>query len=838
MFSRTSPLPQEMRVNCGGGLVREDANRLDTSWLTDPVYRGQARFCGVGWFFGLMLALWSLCVQAAEPAFIFSIPAKPLPQALSDFTRTTGLSVIYTQETPYGIDAPALHGTYSPEQALGTLLSRSGLIYRRATEQTFTLEPVASEGAITLQPTNVDSRSQSPTTYQPPSGNSVTRSSAPTLDTPQAISIVPAQVLLDQAPRNLDDALSNISGVTQGNTLGSTQDTLMKRGFGDNRDGSIMRDGMPVIQGRSLNASAERVEVLKGPSTLLYGIQDPGGVINVVSKRPELTPYHALTARGSTYGNGKNGSGGTLDSTGQLGGSEWAGKGLAYRLIIDQEDEDYWRNFGVHRETLIAPSLAWYGEDTQLLAAYEHREFVYPFDRGTAIDPRTGHPLDIPATRRLDEPFNSMEGRSDLYRFEADHLFNDNWKGHLGYSYNRETYDASQVRITAVNPVKGTLTRSMDGTGGALSTDRFTTLTLSGSADLLGLQHDLLMGVDDEYRKIFRADLIRQKSQTTFSYLDPVYGLEPEGTFASPPDSNQSDILRTDSVFAQDAIHLTDHWILVAGARFQMYDQVAGKGRPFTVNTDLNGQKWIPRAGLVYRVDDQLSFYGSYTESFKPNSSIAALAGGTTVDSATLPEQAKSWELGAKWEIADAISGTLALFDIKKRNVLVANFDSLTAATVYSTAGEVRSRGLELDLSGQVSERWSLIGGYAFTDAQVIEDPLLKGNRLQNVPRHSGSLSAVYDAGVLFGGDRLRLGAGAHYVGERAGNPDNDFDLPGYTVADAFATYETRLEGQKVKVQLNVKNLFDRTYYSSAVSRYFVSMGDSRQVVVATTLEF
>ncbi|HEY0285708.1 MAG TPA: TonB-dependent receptor [Pseudomonas sp.] len=785
----------------------------------------------------MTFALWSIYAQATDSAFSFSISAKPLPQALSDFTRITGLSVVYTQETPYAIDAPALNGAYSPEQALKRLLGNSGLTYRRATERTFTLEPLATHGAITLQATNVDSRWQSITGHQPP-GNSVTRSSTPTLDIAQAISVVPAQVLRDQAPRNLDDALNNVSGVTQGNTLGSTQDTLMKRGFGDNRDGSIMRDGMPVVQGRNLNASAERIEVLKGPSSLLYGIQDPGGVINVISKRPEMTAYNALTARGSTFGDGKNGSGGTLDSTGPLGGSEWEGQGFAYRIIIDHQDEDYWRNYGVHRESLVAPSLAWNGDTTQLLAAYEHREFVYPFDRGTAIDPLTNHPLDIPATRRLDEPFNSMQGRSDLYRFEADHQFDDNWKGHLGYSYNRETYDASQVRVTAVNSASGTLTRSMDGTGGALSTDRFTTLTLNGSADFLGMQHDLLLGFDDEYRKIYRADLIRQKSQTTFSYLDPVYGLEPEGTFASPADSNQSDILRTDSVFAQDSIHLAEHWILVTGARFQTYDQVAGKGRPFSVNTDLNGQKWIPRAGLVYRVDDELSFYGSYTESFKPNSSIAALAGGTTLDSGTLPERAKSWELGAKWDRSGALSATLALFDVKKRNVLVANFDSLTANTVYSTAGEVRSRGLELDVSGQLSERWSLIGGYAFTDAHVIEDPTLKGNRLQNVPKHSGSLSAVYEVGALLGGDRLRLGGGAHYVGERAGNPDNDFDLPGYTVADAFATYETKLDGQKVKFQLNVKNLFDRTYYSSAVSRYFVSMGDSRQVVVATTLEF
>jgi len=785
-----------------------------------------------------LLAACSVCVQAAEPAYDFSIPAKPLPQALSDFSRVTGQSVVYTQDTPYGLEAPALKGTFTAEQALRQLLSHSGLNFRRAIENTFTLEPVPSSGAITLGLTQIDSRRNAAESYQTPATTSVMRTATPQLENPQAVSVVPAQVLRDQAPRNLDDALSNVSGVTQGNTLGSTQDTLMKRGFGDNRDGSIMRDGMPVVQGRSLNATAERVEVLKGPASLLYGIQDPGGVINVVSKRPELQSFNALTARGSSYGSGKYGSGGTLDSTGAIGRSDEPGQGLAYRMIIDHEDEDYWRNYGVHRESLVAPSLAWYGENTQLLAAFEHREFLSPFDRGTAIDPCTNHPLNIPATRRLDEPFNSMEGRSDLYRFEADHQFDDNWKGHLGYSYNRETYDASQVRVTAVNPATGTLTRSIDGTGNALSTDRFTTLTLSGDVEWAGMKHDLLFGADDEYRKIYRGELIRQKSSTTFSYQNPVYGQEPEGTLVSAPDSNQLDILRSDSLFVQDSIHLTDQWIFLAGARYQLFDQQAGKGIPFTRNTDLNGEKWVPRAGLVYRYNDALSLYGSYTESFKPNSSIAALAGGTVLDSATLPEQSKAWELGAKWDVDDRISGTLALFDIKKRNVLVANFDSLTANTVYTTAGEVRSRGVELDLSGQLSERWSLIGGYAFTDAWVVEDPTLKGNRLQNVPRHSGSLSAVYDAGAVLGGDRLRVGAGAHYVGERAGNPDNDFDLPAYTVADAFATYETRLDGQKARFQLNVKNLFDRTYYSSAVSRYFVSMGDSRQVVVATTLEF
>ncbi|MGF6206551.1 TonB-dependent siderophore receptor [Pseudomonas frederiksbergensis] len=764
--------------------------------------------------------------------FNFAMAAKPLPQALSDFSRITGTSVVYTDEAPYGLNAPALNGQMSAEQAIQRLLSGSGFTFRRTDAHTLALEPVPTEGTLNLGATTITSVLDQTQSYQPPPTSNVMRSSALLQETPQTINVIPAQVIRDQAPRNLDDALANVSGITQGNTLASTQDSVMTRGFGDNRNGSIMRDGMPIVQGRGMNATVDRVEVLKGPASLLYGIQDPGGVVNMVSKKPELTQYNALTLRGSTYGDGKNGSGGGLDSTGALGDS-----GLAYRMVLDHEDEDYWRNFGTHRETLVAPSLAWFGESTKLLFSYEHREFLTPFDRGTIIDPRTNHPLDISRNERLDEPFNNMEGRSDLYHFEADHELNDNWNAHFGYSWNRETYDASQVRVTAINTKNGTLTRSMDGTQNAISTDRFTTASLEGKVNVLGMQHDLVFGVDDEYRKIYREDLIRQKSLSTFSYVNPVYGREVAGTTVSAPDSAQTDQLRSDSIFAQDSIHLTDQWILVAGGRFQEYDQYAGKGVPFKANTDNNGQKFVPRAGLVYRYTDELSFYGSYTESFKPNSTIAPLSGSTVVlDGSIAPEEAKSWEIGAKLDMPGRITGDIALFDIKKRNVLIANAEGPT--TIYSAAGEVRSRGLEIDLTGQLTDRWSMIGSYAYTDAEVTEDPDYKGKKLQNVAKNTGSLSAVYDFGTIVGGDQLRVGAGARYVGERAGDAPNDFDLPGYTVADAFATYDTKVEGQKVKFQLNVKNLFDRTYYTSAASRFFVSMGDSRQVSLSSTLEF
>jgi len=153
------------------------------------------------------------------------------------------------------------------------------------------------------------------------------RTGASPLDTSQVVNVVPEQVLKDQLPRNIDDALVNVSGITQTNTLAGTQDAVIRRGFGDNRDGSIMRNGMPLVQGRSFNPAVESVEVLKGPASLLYGIMDPGGIVNTISKRPELYQHGSISVLGSTFGS-KHGADATFDITGPIGKD-----GLAYRFI-------------------------------------------------------------------------------------------------------------------------------------------------------------------------------------------------------------------------------------------------------------------------------------------------------------------------------------------------------------------------------------------------------------------------------------------------------------------------------------------------------------------------
>ncbi len=656
------------------------------------------------------------------------------------------------------------------------------------------------------------------------------RSGASPLDTSQAVNIVPEQVLKDQLPRNIDDALINVSGITQTNTLAGSQDAVIRRGFGDNRDGSIMRNGMPLVQGRSFNPAVESVEVLKGPASLLYGIMDPGGIVNTISKRPELYPHGSVTLLGSAFSASKTGADGLLDVTGPIGD-----QGLAYRFIGYGISEDYWRNFGRHREMLVAPSLAWYGQDTTVQLNYEHREFIYPFDRGTAFNPVTKAPLVVPPTRRLDEPFNNTWGTSDLMQASIEHRFNQDWKLYAGYSYNTETFSANQLRISSLNFTTGVETRSNDGTQGSLSNASYGTSYISGGFWLGNMRNEVVFGGDGQYRTIYRDNLIRQATPAINVY-NPVYGLVGPGTTVSNSDSAQTDKLGQWSLFLQDTLHLTERFALVGGVRYMDYDQIAGRGKPFVTNTNVSQDKVLPLGGAILKLTEEVSLYASYTESLKPNSTIAPI--GIVIDSNVAPEEGVSYETGLKFDLNKRISGTLAIYDLDKKNVQTTKTNSAGVVELH-TVGRARSRGVELDVTGRLSDSWALIGSYGYTDARVTasEDRSLYGMKLQNVALNTASLYLVYDFGTALPG-QLRLGGGARYVGDRPGDAINSFFLPSYVVADIFATYETKYQAAPVIYQLNVKNLFDTVYYPSAVNNLNVAIGDARRVSLSATVKF
>ncbi|SCX33182.1 TonB-dependent siderophore receptor [Agrobacterium rosae] len=632
--------------------------------------------------------------------------------------------------------------------------------------------------------------------YQPKSTSTATRTDTPLIDIPQAVNVVSEQVLKDQNASNLDEALGNVSGVTQTNTLGGTQDSVIRRGFGDNRDGSILTNGLKTALPRSFNAVTERVEVLKGPSSTLYGILDPGGMVNVVTKKPVDAFGGEIYGSLSSFGGGTTG----LDLTGPIEGTDFS-----YRLIGEYKDVDYWRNFGETKNWLISPSLKWTGEDTEITATYMHEDYSVPFDRGTIFDDTTGRPVDVDRKIRFDEPYNITDGNSDLFQVEFDHELSENWKLGIDYSYSRNVYSDNQARVTAYNATNGNVTRRADATDYSTIYNHAVRADLTGDVEIGGMQHDLLIGASYDYSDTLRTNMIRCNASTNFNIYDPVYGNMPECTTVSTNDSDQTEKLSTASLYVQDSIHLNDQWIVVGGLRYQYYDLLAGKGRPFKNNTDSFGDALVPNAGIVYKLTPDVSLYANAAKTFRPQSSIASLYGNLE------PEEGVSYEVGSKFELPSGLTANVALYTSDKENVAYTD-----AGNVVKTAGLVRAKGLEVDVAGSLTDDVDFIATYAFTDAEVLEGEN-DGKRPVNVARHTGSLYLAYDVGEVGpSGNSLKIGGGIRAVGDRAGINNNSYDLPGYAVVDAFATYTFDLE-RPITLQLNLKNIFDRTYYTSSI---------------------
>ena len=658
--------------------------------------------------------------------------------------------------------------------------------------------------------------------YQPLNTSTATLTNMPMLDIPQVVNTVSDKVLEDQHATSLDEALYNVSNVVQTNTLGGTQDAFVRRGFGANRDGSIMTNGLRTVLPRSFNAATERVEVLKGPASTLYGILDPGGLINVVTKRPETRFGGSISATSSSFGGGT----GQIDVTGPIDGTR-----LAYRLTGEYQDEDYWRNFGNERSTFIAPSLTWFGDDATVTVLYSHRDYKTPFDRGTIFDLSTKQPVNVDRKTRFDEPFNVTDGQSDLAQLNAEYRLNSQWTAKFDYSFSQDKYSDNQARVMAYDAKTGNLTRRVDATQGSTQRMHSTRADLQGNVNIAGFYNEILTGVSYENYDLLRTDMMRCKNIKDFNIYHPTYGNLSKCTTVSAADSDQTLKQESYSAYAQDALYLTDKWIAVAGLRYQYYTQYAGKGRPFNVNTDSRDEQWTPKLGLVYKLTPSVSLFANYSQTFMPQSSIASYIGDLP------PETSNAYEVGAKFDLFDGITANIALFDIHKRNVLYN--ESVGGETIAKTAGRVRSQGVEVDLAGSLTENTNIIASYGYTDAKVLEDPDYAGKPLPNVPRHTGSLFLTYDIHNAIAGNTLTIGGGGHGVSRRSATNGADYYLPGYFVADAFAAYKMKLQ-YPVTLQVNVKNLFDKTYYTSSIATNNLGnqIGDPREVQFTVKMEF
>lgn len=685
-----------------------------------------------------------------------------------------------------------------------------------------------SAGSLNLQDIKIEDTSYNAESSEYRAGYSSTadKTSTPFLQQSQAVETVTQQQLKDQAPRTLEDVIKFVPGAVVNNNFGGSQDAIMKRGFGNTDDGGVLRDGVRMPIGRNFaSVTTDRVEVLKGPASLLYGMQEPGGVINVISKKPQ---YQWSSLLGGTLSD-QGGGDGWFDLTGPLGET-----GFAFRLIGQNKNEDYWRNFGQNKSKLVAPSLSYESEDLSFLASYEYNDYSNNLDRGAVL--YNGHHVGS-RDKRLDEKWNRAAGQRQSFTTTTEYRLDPTSSVRLTTGWVLDHYNDYQADASEYRPATGELTRRFRRNEGANRENAYLSLDWIANKTWFGMDHDLVVGSDYEARRVANGDFIQGQNVGGFYPANPQYGLLPTTGAVNPSNSNAKSHIKGQSLYLKDNIHLSDKWILAPGLRYQQFSIDSGAGPVFKQNTDEDDAQLLPFLGLVYQVREDISLYANYSQSFSPNE----ISAGNTYEGSYKPETGRQYEMGLKYDNGGWIS-QLAVYDILKKNVQqnTGEVDG-SGNTVQRLAGEVKSNGLEWSLNGRLSEHWSVIANYAYTDARIRKDvEQTEGNRVVNVARHVGGAYLTYEVPADIFSGRLRLGAGARYVGKRAGDINDTFELPDYTTADAFASWKTgHLLGKETSLQLNASNLTDQGYFvSSGGNTRRVSWGEGRTLRLTGEVSF
>lgn len=659
--------------------------------------------------------------------------------------------------------------------------------------------------------------------YQVDNATTGTRTDTPLRDVPQSIQVVPRQVLEEQQVIRLNEALRNVSGVRADDSFAGTLDRINIRGFTQD---VFLRDGFRESQS-SLRETAnlERIEVLKGPASVLYGNLEPGGVVNLVTKKPLSEPYYSAELPVGSYGFFRP----NIDLSGPLNED----KTLLYRLNAVYEGSNGFRDFDQNVDRVfVAPVFTWnIGDNTDLTLEVDYLNDERPFDEGL-VALGTGIP-DIPYDRIFQDPDARISIEELGVGYQLEHRFSENWT--LRNRFRFLSSDSIDFRLTSWNVEEDTeqLDRRWRSNDDLYESYALQT-NVVGKFATGSINHTLLFGVDleRETRVGKQSRLADDPDDPPFliDIFDPVDRNVPRPditdlTFLARDEDNRLDRL---GIYLQDQISLLDNLKLLVGGRFDLFDQ---QSKNFLTSTTFNQdrQRFSPRAGLVYQPIEQISLYASFSQSFNPD------IFSTTADGSPLePTIGNQYEVGIKGEFLDGrLSTTLAAYEITKKNVAAINPEDQDFSIPI---GEVRSRGIELDIIGEITDGWNIIASYAYTDAEISEgnEFFAAGNRLTNVPENSASLWTTYEvqSGDLEG---LGFGVGLFFVGEREGDSDNTFRLPSYVRTDAALYYRRN----NWRAALNFQNLFDVDYIrSSAGFRASVYPGEPFTVIGTVSVEF
>ncbi|MBE7384641.1 MAG: TonB-dependent receptor [Leptolyngbya sp. SIO1E4] len=663
--------------------------------------------------------------------------------------------------------------------------------------------------------------------YVEPNATTATRTDTPLRDIPQSIQVIPQEVLEDQQVLRLNDALRNVSGVVTSINSPRSQGFLV-RGF---NNASILRDGFRIIFGSNGNlgsaelSNLERIEVLKGPTSILSGVVEPGGAINLVSKQPLSEPAYDIGVR---LGNRR-----LIEPSLDLTGPLTADGQLSYRLNALVRREEYFRDFDESiTRSFVAPVLRWNISDrTDLTIRLEYTDETRPDDNGLlALGDRVA---DIPFDRNLGEPGDFAESETLRVGYDFEHRFSDNWRIRNAFRYTESdvfTFGAF-TGFGPLNETTGDLNRIFRVIDQRSEIYELQT-NIVGEFNTGTIAHKVLLGVD-----LFRRDeqslSLGDPTPVPINIFNPVYGATQDNTLflLDDRDTRQDGL----GIYLQDQVTLAENLKLLLGIRYESVEQETTRNpNAFNPNTSTSSQDdeaFIPRVGIVYQPIEPVSLYASYAESFIPNR--GADAQGVPLE----PEEGQQFEVGVRAELLEGrLVANLALFDITKQNVATPDPNDLLAQIAI---GEQRSQGIELDVAGEILPGWNIIANYAYTDTEITESNDVnspEGSRLAGAPEHNFNLWTRYNiqSGSLEG---LGLGLGFNYVGERFGDNANSFRLDDYFLTNAAISYER----DNWQAALNFRNLFDVDYIeaSTGTGRLFnIYPGEGFTVIGSFSIGF
>jgi catecholate siderophore receptor len=650
----------------------------------------------------------------------------------------------------------------------------------------------------------------------------------PTLlvNVPQSVSVVSAAQISEQALFSIADVMQYTPGVSIG--LGEDhRDQVTIRGQNTTADFFVdgLRDDVQYF--RPLY-NLERVEILRGANALLFGRGGGGGVVNRVTKvASSAEDFTTLSAGIDTFGAGSI----SVDTNKAID----ANNAFRFNGVFDSIDNH--RDFKDGERYAINPTYTWMAnDDTTVVASYEYVNDDRLVDRG--IPSLDGAPLEgYDDTYFGDPDFNNTTLEAHIARVRVDHALSQNWN--LNGTVQFADYDKAYQNLYPVNFDADAGTVTLDGYRDTTTRENaLVQLNLIGQFATGDINHTLLTGMEygsqdteNARRDAFFAD--SQDDQVSFLFSDPL--VIPSMTLTDPVRDRASDVTFT-SAFVQDEIKLNEHWIVVAGLRYDNFDIDVVDSIEVANGADDGNSGFLsssdsqvsPRAGLIYKPAESVSIYASYSKSFLPRSGDQFLSLSLT-SQALEAEEFENKEIGVKWNFSDSLSVTAAAFEVERENGTAQDPNNPEASILTGT----ETKGFEVQVVGKLSERWVINAGYSNLDGEEmgrIVDGALANRDLAQLPEHMLTLWNQYEVN-----DKWRVALGVIYQSEQYASLNNTVELPDFVRVDAAVYYDY---SEDVKLQLNVENLFDEDYFPSAHNDNNIATGEPLNARVSLQYKF